>query len=167
MLTIALLAFLSMPAVAAEAAVAGVPNFHQVNEHIYRSGQPAAGSWAVLAGMGVSTVIDLRHPGGRSKKEAQEVEAAGMYYINVPLSALSAPHDAPIAKLLAILDAEPGGAVLVHCERGADRAGTVIACYRIAHDHWSNRKALEEAVTHGMSPFEFGMRRYILDFAPH
>jgi tyrosine-protein phosphatase SIW14 len=54
----------------------------------------------------------------------------------------------------------------VHCRRGADRTGTVIACYRITHDGWSNRKALQEATSYGMSWIEFGMQRYVLAFQP-
>lgn len=52
----------------------------------------------------------------------------------------------------------------MHCRRGADRTGTVIACFRIAHDGWSNRKALREAMSFGMSWLEFGMQRYVLAF---
>jgi protein tyrosine/serine phosphatase len=52
----------------------------------------------------------------------------------------------------------------VHCLRGADRTGTVIACYRIAHDQWPNQKALDEALTFGMSWTERGMRNYVLHY---
>jgi hypothetical protein len=40
----------------------------------------------------------------------------------------------------------------------------VIACYRITHDGWNNRRALREAASYGMSWFEFGMQRYVLGF---
>ena len=30
------------------------------------------------------------------------------------------------------------GPIFVHCRRGKDRTGTVIACYRIQHDGWAN-----------------------------
>jgi len=159
----ALLAFLVMPVWAAEAVVPGIPRFHQVDEHVYRGGQPAATSWNALAALGVTTVIDLRAPGKRSRQEAEAVEAAGMRYFNVPFAALAAPRDEQIAQVLELL--ESGGGVFLHCERGADRTGTVIACYRIAHDHWDNQKALAEAVLYGMSSFEFGMRRYILQYS--
>jgi protein tyrosine/serine phosphatase len=47
-------------------------------------------------------------------------------------------------------------------KRGADRTGTVIACYRIAHNQWPNQEALDEARTFGMSWTERGMRNYVL-----
>ena len=39
---------------------AAIPNFHQVNQHVYRGGQPGPGAWQNLAKMGVKTVVDLR-----------------------------------------------------------------------------------------------------------
>ena len=86
-----------------------------------------------------------------------------MQYVNVPLGGMAAPPDKKISTLLTLLD-DPTGPVFVHCRRGADRTGTVIACYRVKHDGWTNRKALHEAVTYGMSWVEFGMQRYILNF---
>jgi protein tyrosine/serine phosphatase len=74
---------------------------------------------------------------------------------------MSAPPDAKVAKILAILNDESAGPVFVHCRRGADRTGTVIACYRISHDHWDNRKALDEARSMGMSFFERSMQSYV------
>jgi protein tyrosine/serine phosphatase len=54
----------------------------------------------------------------------------------------------------------------VHCWRGKDRTGTIIACYRIQHDGWSSRQALKEAEQRGLSHAEFGMRSFILKFSP-
>jgi len=56
--------------------------------------------------------------------------------------------------------------VFIHCRRGADRSGTVLACYRISHDHWENQKALKEAKTYGLSTFERAMRSFIQHFQP-
>jgi protein tyrosine/serine phosphatase len=54
--------------------------------------------------------------------------------------------------------------VFVHCRRGVDRTGTIVACYRIAHDHWENRKALAEAEANGMSWTEIAMKYYVLGY---
>jgi protein tyrosine phosphatase (PTP) superfamily phosphohydrolase (DUF442 family) len=152
---------------AADPAVRGIPNFHQVNGTIYRGGQPTAQGWAGLERLGVKTVIDLRrHEEHSIQAEQQEVEAARMHYVNVPMSGIVAPTDDTIFKVLALLQSSGAGPVFVHCRLGVDRTGAVIACYRIAHDGWGNQKALDEAKAYGMHWFEFGLKNYILRFSP-
>src|SRR5690349_5097352 len=160
------LAVLSIPAWAANTSAveaAGIPNFHQVNEHIYRGGQPTDEGWTSLANLGVKTVIDLRredeHSGGAEK---QAVEAAGMRYVNVPMNGIVAPEEEDVAKVLAVLDSNQP--VFVHCKEGKDRTGTVIAVYRMGHDGWQNRAALKEAESYGMHWFEVGMKQYIKNY---
>jgi tyrosine-protein phosphatase SIW14 len=156
-----------LPLQAAEAGdPAGVPNFHAVDDHVYRGAQPTVDGFAGLSKLGVKTVIDLRRGNEHAKSEQGIVEHAGMRYVHVPLSGHYAPSNQEIAKLLGLLDDSEGWPVFVHCKRGADRTGTVIACYRIRHDHWANEKALEEAKLHGMSWTELAMQWYILRFRP-
>src|ERR687883_305970 len=69
----------------AEQKVEELPNFHRVNERIYRGAQPAKGGMQKLAALGVKTVINLRDDDERAVAEAKEAEAAGLRYVNVPL----------------------------------------------------------------------------------
>jgi len=140
--------------------VAGVPNFHQVDEHVYRGAQPRGPGFASLAEMGIKTVIDLR---GEHTEETA-VQSAGMRYVRLPWREFKAPTDSQVRALLTLLKDSSTWPVFVHCRRGADRTGTAIACYRIEHDHWSNEQALAEAKAFGMSSLEAGMQRYILRF---
>jgi uncharacterized protein (TIGR01244 family) len=118
-----------------------------------------------LAKLGVKTVIDLRPASEHSlSKEARIVEAAGMVYVSQPMAPLAAPTNEEIRKILSLLDSSAQWPVFIHCRRGADRTGTVIACYRIAHDQWANEEALREARTYGLSPLEIGMRHFIHSF---
>jgi protein tyrosine/serine phosphatase len=144
----------------------GIRNFHPVNDHIYRGAQPTAEGFTSLSKLGVKMVIDLRRGSEHDQYEKGLVEHAGMRYVHFPLDGFEAPSDDQITKLLALLDDSSGWPVFVHCERGADRTGTVIACYRISHDHWVNQKALEEAELHGMSWTEVLMKRYVLSYRP-
>src|ERR1700677_2913658 len=140
--------------------VPGVPNFHQVDEHVYRGAQPNGQGFDGLAKIGIKTVIDLR---GERSEEA-EVEHAGMHYVRLPWSGYKAPADSQITAVLSLLNDNAAWPVFVHCKRGADRTGTAIACYRIEHDHWTNQQALAEARTFGMSSMEVAMQRFILGF---
>lgn len=144
---------------------AGLPNFHQVNQRVYRGGQPSRDGFRSLARLGVRTVVDLRSIGEHSQEgERRQVEALGMRYVSVPMKGMSAPTDGQVAAALAELEVAEGGPVFVHCLRGADRTGTVIACYRIAHEHWENRRALREARSFGMRWFFWNFHHYILRF---
>lgn len=143
---------------------AGVPNFHVVNEHLYRGAQPTSQGFKNLAKLGVKTVIDLREE-SKTNPEEKLVVAAGMKYVNIRMRGLAAPTDEQIHQVFALLENSSAWPVFVHCKRGADRTGTVIACYRISHDHWATPKALTEAQMYGMSWVERAMRQYILNFS--
>jgi tyrosine-protein phosphatase SIW14 len=151
------------PVMAAQGRIA---QFSRVDNHVYRGRQPKARDFDELAGMGIKTVLDLR--GGRfhTPWERKLVEAAGMNYTTIRLSGIWEPKKEQIAKILAVLEDPAVEPVFVHCRRGDDRVGMVIACYRIAHDHWTNEQALKEANLDGISPLEVLMRRYIRHFDP-
>ena len=148
----------------AGSSVQGIKNFHQVDQHVYRGGQPDRDGFAYLAKIGVKTVIDLREPGDRSRDEEAFVTSVGMKYVNVPMTGLTPPSEREISKLLGMLEDEGAGPVFVHCMRGADRTGAVIAAYRIDHDRWDNDRALSEAKSLGMSFFQFPRQGFIRSF---
>lgn len=159
--------FFSIGLAAAAAAPKGqdLPNFQQVNERVYRGGQPTAEGFKVLSKLGVKTVIDLQ---GDSPIKDEEflVKAAGMRYINIPMRGMETPTNEHIIQALALMNDANAGPVFVHCHRGADRTGAVIACYRITHDGWDNSKALKEARFYGMSWYQTALQHYVRGFAP-
>ena len=144
----------------------GIKNLDQVDSHVYRGGQPTDEGFQYLAKSGVKTIIDLRESDDRSKAEERVVTGAGMQYVNVPMTGLTPPTEAEIAKILSILEERATGPIFVHCKRGADRTGAVIAAYHIDHDKWENARALQDAKAHSMSSFQFQRQRYIQDFRP-
>lgn len=155
----------TLPAFAGSS-VPGIKNFYQLDEHVYRGAQPAAKGFRYLAKIGVKTVIDLRQADERSQGEDRAVTAAGMKYVSVPMTGLTPPTEPEITRILGILEDGKSGAVFVHCKRGADRTGAVIASYRIDHDHWTNARALSEAKALGMGFLQSPRQSYILTFQP-
>lgn len=162
------LSVLAYPALAADPAPApaGVGNFHQVNDHVYRGAQPTPQGFQSLAKMGVKTIIDLRESGKRSVQEQKLVESLGMHYVSIPMKGMSAPSPSEVSKVLALFEAGDSGPVFIHCRRGADRTGTVVACYRISHDGWKNEQALKEAKAFGMSWTEIAMHHFVMGYRP-
>ena len=159
--------FLVMASVcAAQASVESknLRNFHQVNDALYRGGQPKDNGFAELKKLGVATVIDLRDNDDNALKEKALVEKAGMRFVNLPLGNWSRPDIKDIEKILAEISAPATHPVFVHCKRGSDRTGTVIAVYRISHDGWDAKRASDEAKTFGIGWWEFGMKDFINDY---
>jgi uncharacterized protein (TIGR01244 family) len=147
-------------------AAPGVPNFHQVNEWIFRGGQPSPAGFQSLAKLGVRTVIDLRASSEQSDWEQKQVLSAGMRYVHVPLHGRETPTQADIDKAFAVMDDKSQWPVFVHCREGKDRTGMIIACYRMSHDGWSNERAHQEALSCASRSLTGAMDRYILQFRP-
>jgi tyrosine-protein phosphatase SIW14 len=141
-----------------------LPNFHQVNNKLYRGAQPKLGELQELANLGIKTVVNLRGKGEGVMKEEEEARSKGLRYFNVPFERAGRPRDADIERVLSIINTPEYQPVFVHCAQGADRTGTVIAAYRIAHDGWTSKDAKAEANRYGMHPWEMGMKNYIHDF---
>lgn len=151
---------------AGETAATHVRNFGKVNDHLYRGGEPTLTGLQELGAMGVKIDIDLRQPGEGTDAESAAAKKLGLKYINIPFPPLSAPPNPLIQQVMALLTGSNTDTVFLHCRRGKDRTGTVIACYRIQHDGWNHERALEEAKQYGMSFAERGMRSYIIHFTP-
>ena|SRR5580700_7475251 len=154
----------TLPAFAASSSISSVPginNFHEVDQQVYRGAQPTDEGFRYLSKLGVKVVLDLREHDARSLAEERVVTADGMRYVNVPMTGMTPPTEAETSTVLRLLEDPAAGPVFVHCKRGADRTGAVIAAYRIDHDRWDNSRALKEAMSNGMRWLQFRRQKYI------
>jgi tyrosine-protein phosphatase SIW14 len=164
---LSLAATLTLGSMRARSLDENLPNFQKVDEHVYRGAQPTNGGFKDLAERGIKTVVDLREIGEHSQADEQKaVTDLGMLYVSIPMQGMTTPKDKQIAAVLALLNDATSGPVFVHCKRGADRTGTVIALYRMVHDGWDSKRALSEAKAYGMSVFQRAMQHYISDYKP-
>ena len=162
---LSLAARLTLTSVWASSQNENLPNFQKVDDHVYRGAQPTNNGFEDLAKRGIKTVVDLRDIGEHSQADEQKaVTDLGMRYFSIPMQGMSTPNDKQIATVLALLNDVTSGPVFVHCKRGADRTGTVIALYRIVHDSWDSKRALSEAKSYGMSAFQRAMQHYVTDY---
>ncbi len=144
---------------------AELPNFHRVDTNLYRGGQPGPRGFARLNSVGVRTVLNLRYERPQIAAEGKAAMAAGLRYFSVPMYGLLRPTNQQIADALKIIHDPENWPVFVHCVRGADRTGAVVACYRIEQTKWTAEKAIQEAMALGMLWIEVPKRSYIRDFA--
>lgn len=142
---------LSFAAVATAAAQSGqtekfpnvkIDNFGQMDARFYRGAQPKPEDYKALAAIGIKTIIDLRNDPEDFAKEA--TEAAGMKYVNIPMSDKKRPQEDQIEKFLSIINDPETGAFYTHCRGGRHRTGVMGAVYRYNHDRWNYDQVYKE-----------------------
>lgn len=138
-----------------------LPNFHRINAQLYRGGQPTAEGIKRLAGMGVKTVISFRDTQSKVVREKALVEAEGLNFINLRLSNWFASKDDEIHRIIEVIKNPAHQPVFIHCKRGADRTGTVVAVYRMLVEGWTAAQANREAKKHGIGWWQVWMKDYI------
>jgi tyrosine-protein phosphatase SIW14 len=125
-------------------ALDGVANFGRMNDRLYRGAQPTAAGFARLRDMGVQTVVRLSLGEEGSAAERSVVESLGMRFVNLPWSSVHDPNADQVLAFLTLMKEDPDRRVFVHCKAGADRTGVFVALYRIAFDHWTPARAIDE-----------------------
>jgi hypothetical protein len=68
-----------------------------------------------------------------------------------------------VKQFFEVLASAPGPS-FIHCKRGTDRTGALVAFYRIARNGWDAVRAVNEANERGMRPWYRGLRRQIAAF---
>jgi protein tyrosine phosphatase (PTP) superfamily phosphohydrolase (DUF442 family) len=122
----------------------GVPNLHKVSDTLYRSAQLSAEGIKRLKTMGIETIVNLRS----FHSDRNEIGETGLVYEHIYMKAWHAEEEDAV-KFLQIVMNPKRSPVLVHCQHGADRTGTMCALYRVAVQGWSKEEALKEMMQGG------------------
>ena len=125
-----------------------IKNFGQVNDHIYRGGQPEGDEFRQLAALGIKTIVDLRADYESDAKAS--AEHAGLRYINLPMEPKEYPQADAAQRFLEIVNDQANWPVYVHCAGGRHRTGVMVAAYRVSVDGWDIKRAYQE-----MKDFDF------------
>jgi Tyrosine phosphatase family len=129
------------------------PNFHEVEPGIYRGGSLTRASAAWLRASGIRTIIKLD---GKNPDEFDYGIPVHAHYING--LGLNLNREL-IREILLDLDASRRlGPIYIHCEKGADRTGLVVALYRVTQG-WIPEEAYAEMYEpqFGHSPLQVWM----------
>jgi tyrosine-protein phosphatase SIW14 len=138
----------------------GLPGLTWVNRvapGIFRGAQPTPEGYATLKAMGVRTVINLRTRHG----ERKAVEAAGMRYVEIPMSFWKDVDPAVVRMALSAMTDPANQPVFIHCSRGKDRVGVVVAVYRMEVDGWSEAEAEAEMEAFGFHEIWSQLKEFV------
>ncbi len=124
--------------------VAGARNFHKVSEELYRGAQPSAEGMRQLKKLGIKTIVNLRS----FHSDRKEIGDTGLSYEHIYMKTWHA-EDEEVVRFLKIVTDPNRTPAFVHCQRGADRTGTMCAIYRIAVQGWRKDEAIEEMTKGG------------------
>ena len=117
----------------------GLPNLHRVSDTLLRSAQPTKEGMQSLGSLKVKTVVNLRS----FHSDRDELGDVKTGYEHITMKAWH-PEYKEAVRFLKIVSDPAKTPVLVHCQHGADRTGTMCALYRVAVQGWSKEEALRE-----------------------
>jgi protein tyrosine phosphatase (PTP) superfamily phosphohydrolase (DUF442 family) len=122
----------------------GVSNLYRVTADLYRSEQPSPLGMRNLKELGIKTIINLRS----FHSDRDEIGQTALAYEHIYMKTWH-PEEKEAVRFLKIVTDPKRTPVLVHCQHGADRTGTMIAIYRIAVQGWSKAEAIREMTQGG------------------
>lgn len=151
-----------------ETEIFGLINGHRTDDKLYRSGEVTLDGLVGVKMSGVVRVICLKDVDKKIEVdfERETVESIGLQFFWMPLKnegKFGYDDIEKVPPILSLIEQAPGK-VLLHCHKGSDRTGTVVACYRAAHG-WDVDRALAEMKRYGNAWYNFGMRQAVKDFA--
>jgi protein tyrosine phosphatase (PTP) superfamily phosphohydrolase (DUF442 family) len=136
--------------------VAGAPNLAQVSPVLWRSAQPTAEGFRNLKALGIRTVVNLRNV----SSNRDDLLGLGLRYAHIHFATWHA-EDEDVVKFLKILSDPANHPVLVHCQHGADRTGTMVAIYRVTTEGWTMEEALQELPRFGFHSIWKNLQDYL------
>lgn len=140
-----------------------IENFAQVTPRLYRGAQPSQKGFVLLKDAGVDTVVNFRYEKDLIEKERKWVEELGMKFVSLPWHGDRLPPAEVQETFLNLVKSNSDSTVFVHCKRGAERTGTMIACYRILEEGWTPEAAYKEMKERRFRPALYShLKRYVL-----
>lgn len=144
------------------AALSGVVNACLLTPTVVGGGQPSAADLAALGAAGGGIILDLRDPmEPRPFDEPAAVHAAGLEYVNVPVTG-SSHDDATLERILGVLRGAGDRTVFVHCGSG-NRVGGALIPYLILDQGFEEEDAVNQAMRTGLRSAE--LMEWGLDYA--
>ena len=111
--------------------------------NLFRGAQPTAAGMKHLEKLGIKTVLNLR----ARHSDQDELAGTALKPVRLKMEPWHSDDEEVVLFLKAATDTN-NLPLFVHCQRGADRTGTMCAMYRIVVCGWTKEQALDE-LKHG------------------
>jgi protein-tyrosine phosphatase len=144
-------------------AAAMIPNFSVVSPSLMRGSQPPSSAYPLLKEAGVKTIVNLRNEDILVAREAGEAKRAGLNYVNIPMALFVSPTKQQFLQFLSTVN--NAGPVFVHCQKGEDRTGTMVAVYRITNENWHPNRAYQEMTAMGFKTYLGSLSGAVYDYS--
>jgi protein tyrosine/serine phosphatase len=141
----------------------GLSNVGRVSLDIYRGAQPEREGYATLKNMGIRTVVNLRS----RHSEQEEVKAAGMRSVEIPINAFKGLNSEVIDKVINVMTNPEYHPVFIHCKLGEDRTGALVAIYRMDVEGWTVSEAETEMQAFGFNDIWFNLKNAVRKYAKY
>lgn len=129
--------------------VGAITYYNRAAPFVATAGLLAEGGVAEARALGFKTIVDLRGPQEGIAEEEAAARAAGLGYLNIPVTT-KAPTPEQLAAFAAAVEDSANWPVLMHCV-SANRAGAMWALYR-ASKGVPPEVAIEEGRAQGLKP---------------
>ena len=101
---------------------------------------------ANLKKLGIRTIVNLR----AFHSDREKIGKTGLKYEHIYMKTWH-PEQEDVVRFLKIVTNPDNTPVLVHCQHGADRTGTMSAIYRVVVEGWTKQQAIDEMTKGGFN----------------
>ena len=123
----------------------------KVSEGVFRGPHPGEADLRELSRMGIRTVLSLEDDPSVVAEEGKACQSFNIDFVNIPLSEVAPPSADALTQAVNIIQEYRDRGIYVHCRRGIDRTGYVIAAFRMLVEKCDLDKAYKECCDHGHS----------------
>ncbi len=115
------------------------PDFLRLSDRIGTAGQPQEDQFAAIGQVGYEVVVNLRPLTDALPEERSLVEKEGMTYVSLPV-VWEAPTFADVEQFFAVMKANDGRRVFVHCARNM-RVSAFLCLYCVIEEKFAPEQA--------------------------
>lgn len=121
-----------------------IKRFAEVDDNLFRGGQPDEADLRLLKEYGIKKIINFRNEKDLILEEKKQAEALGFEYVSIPWTIYGAYRKEVADEFFAAIKDKTEKPVFFHCKRGSERTGVMAGLYKIKRKGLSMQEALDD-----------------------